>query len=404
MRLTEKSVRALPAPDPSGRQTLHWADEPKGFGVLCSGVSDAKSYVVQRRLKSNQLRRRVTIGPCSVLTLADATEKAKGVLAEFYQGRDPKGARWEKITLQQALDQYLAARKDLSPATVRSYRTNVRLYLAPWADQPMHTITTGMVQGLHRKIQASVESEANRGHGTANQAMVTLRALWNFVADMTPMPPNPTRVLKRQWYEVRRRTGMVKADDMPAFYAAVRDLENEVHRDLILLLLFTGMRSSEAASLAWEDVDFKASVIRVPGVRTKSGRELDLPMSDVVRDVLVARRAIGREKHVFVADSERGHVTNVRYALEVVAEACGVDVSPHDLRRTWMTVAESCDVSPFALKALVNHTLGSGVTEGYVQMSVERLREPAQRVADRLKELCGFESVAGDNVARFGTK
>ena len=43
-----------------------------------------------------------------------------------------------------------------------------------------------------------------------------------------------------------------------------------------------------------------------------------------------------------------------------------------------------------ALKALVNHSLGSDVTEGYVQMNAERLREPAQRVADKLKKLCGI--------------
>src|SRR5262249_21678745 len=154
----------------------------------------------------NGNRRRVTIGPCNVLPLADAIDKAKLVLAEFYQGRDPKGAKWEKITVRQALDQYLDARKDLRPATRRSYGTKGRLYLAAWVDQPLCSITPGMVQAMHRRIQSDVESECNRGYGTANQAMVTLRVLWNFVADMTPMPPNPTKVLKRQWFEVLRRT------------------------------------------------------------------------------------------------------------------------------------------------------------------------------------------------------
>ena len=52
-------------------------------------------------------------------------------------------------------------------------------------------------------------------------------------------------------------------------------------------------------------------------------------------------------------------------------------------------------MSVLALKALVNHSLGKGVTEGYVQMSVERLREPAQRVADKLKSLCGVVTLEG---------
>jgi hypothetical protein len=50
--------------------------------------------------------------------------------------------------------------------------------------------------------------------------------------------------------------------------------------------------------------------------------------------------------------------------------------------------------------ALVNHSLGHSVTAGYVVMSAERLREPAQKVANRIKQLCGIEDVGG-NVKRL---
>jgi integrase len=402
-KFTEKSVRALPAPDPSGRQVLVWATEPKGFGVLCSGVSKAKTYIVQRALPSGG-RRRVTIGPCNVLTLADATAKAKLVLAEFYQGRDPKAARHAKMTLRQALDNYLAARKSLSAATRRNYETNVRLYLKPWLDQPLKAITPDIVEARHRKIQQEVANEHHDGLGTANQAMVVLRLIWNYTADLTPLPPNPVRRLKRQWFEVPRRTGMVKADDMPLFYKAVTELPNPTHRDFLLLLLFTGMRNSEAASLRWDDVDFKGKVIRVPAIRTKTGTKLDLPMSDFVHSLLVIRRAMGREEFIFAADSESGYLHNIRYSRDIIAKATGIDVSAHDLRRTFLTVAESCDISPLALKALVNHSVGRGVTEGYIQMTVERLRFPAQKIADKLTELCGITEAEAANVTKMAAR
>ena len=76
--------------------------------------------------------------------------------------------------------------------------------------------------------------------------------------------------------------------------------------------------------------------------------------------------------------------------LEQVAAATGIVVSVHDLRRTFVSVAESTEMSVFALKALVNHSLNGDVTAGYVQHSVERLRVPAQRVADELRRLCGI--------------
>ena len=58
-------------------------------------------------------------------------------------------------------------------------------------------------------------------------------------------------------------------------------------------------------------------------------------------------------------------------------------------------------MSVLALKALVNHSLGKDVTEGYIQMTAERLRAPTQRVADRLKELIGIEPPQGENVTRM---
>jgi integrase len=156
------------------------------------------------------------------------------------------------------------------------------------------------------------------------------------------------------------------------------------------MLLFTGLRRREATNLRWGDVDFQAKKIRIPSIKTKSGRALDLPMTDVVHDLLVARRSLGKTEFVFTAHSASGHLEEPRFFLDQVAAKTGIRVSAHDLRRTYLTIAESCDISPIALRALVNHSLGKDVTSGYIQMNAQRLREPAQRVTGRIKKLCGI--------------
>jgi len=55
------------------------------------------------------------------------------------------------------------------------------------------------------------------------------------------------------------------------------------------------LRRNEAAALRWDEIDLAERVIRLPAKRTKAGRKLDLPMSDLVRDLLIARRALGHE-------------------------------------------------------------------------------------------------------------
>jgi integrase len=226
--------------------------------------------------------------------------------------------------------------------------------------------------------------------------MRSLRVLWNYAADRDPnIGANPVR-LRRQWFDVPSRTRLIKGDELPAFYAGVMALPNPVQRDYLCFLLFTGLRREEAAMLEWEHVDIAGRIIRVPATSTKPRRKLDLPMTTFVRDLLIARQAAGRERFVFPAYSASGHIEEPKFALGLVAGATGIRVSAHDLRRTFITIAESSDISPLALKALVNHSLGrKDVTSSYVQMTADRLREPAQRVCDKLVELCKIPELEG---------
>lgn len=114
----------------------------------------------------------------------------------------------------------------------------------------------------------------------------------------------------------------------------------------------------------------------------------------------VARRAPGKQEFVFPADGARGHIEEPKFPLALVQQASGVRISAGDLRRTYVTAAASADISPLALKALVNHSLGGDVTSGYVVMTTADLLPAAQRVADRIKERCGIEAPGG-NVSRL---
>jgi hypothetical protein len=63
--------------------------------------------------------------------------------------------------------------------------------------------------------------------------------------------------------------------------------------------------------------------------------------------------------------------------------------------------ADTPEVSWLALKIMLNHTTRDDVTAGYVQMSTEQLRTAAQRVADKMLELCGVGPIVEGNVARL---
>ena len=122
-------------------------------------------------------------------------------------------------------------------------------------------------------------------------------------------------------------------------------------------------------------------------------------MCDVIHDLLVARRRLGDGVFVFPSYGKSGHLEHVGAAIKVLRGKIGFEFSAHDLRRTYCTTPEALDISPYAIKSLVNHALGTSVTEAYIQMSVQRLRGPAQQVADRLKLLCGMAPPSGNVTA-----
>jgi integrase len=394
MRLTETRIAALRAPTRSGKQEIEWDDEIKGLGVLLSGVSTTKTFIVQRKLK-NRTNRRVTIGPVT-LGIEEARARAARIIADIHDGKDPKAERRAAAarggTLRQALEKYIKENHNISPGTRDAYRGVIENHLSAWLDLPLRDIDATMVINRHNGIAEDAAGRGLVGHAIANHVMRIMRAIYYWAAETdTTLPPNPVKMKKQRWFIVKARTRTIKNDDLSAFHAAASGLGSRLYRDLILLLLYTGMRRGEAAALRWDEVDFSERVIKLPDTRIKTKRALNLPMSDLVRDLLVARRALGtRGPFVFPSSGASGHAGELKHAFDMIARECNVIVSAHDLRRVYSTIADDT-VSLRAAMALVNHSVGGDVHGNYNQMTVKDLRAPAQSVADRLRELCKID-------------
>ena len=170
----------------------------------------------------------------------------------------------------------------------------------------------------------------------------------------------------------------------------------EVVRDYMIRLLFTGLRREEAARLRWQDVDLEARTMVIPV--TKNHAPLTLPMSSFPHDLLTQRRTSTNAEFVFPGSGAAGHLVEPRKQVAKVRAGSGVGFMLHDLRRTFITVAESVDISAYALKRLVNHKTGGDVTAGYVVFDVERLRGPMQQVTDRMLVLCQIDAKQNSDV------
>jgi len=64
------------------------------------------------------------------------------------------------------------------------------------------------------------------------------------------------------------------------------------------------------------------------------------------------------------------------------------------LRRTFVTVAESLDISAYAVKHLVNRKMSSDITVSYDVTGVERLRQLMQKITGYMLKYAGYKPSA----------
>jgi integrase len=145
------------------------------------------------------------------------------------------------------------------------------------------------------------------------------------------------------------------------------------------------MRREEAAALRWSEYNAKQGTVTLAPQRTKARRQHVVFLSLQAQDIIDSMPRDG--EYVFPAASASGHVEEPRWGLEWIADKSGIEATVHDLRRTFITVAESCPISPMQLKQLVGHAAGN-VTETYVMRDPAALRSAAQLVGARLQGLC----------------
>lgn len=380
IRINKRAIETIQSP--KNGQIFYWDEQLTGFGV--KATKSGKSFVVEGQV--NRRRRRCVIGRVELFSPEIARKKAVSILGDMACGIDPNENKRNQtvadITTKVAFDQYFEMKSNLTESSKTGYKRACDFYLAKWKNKPIAEITGEMVLMRHREI-----GERN-GKATANSTFRYFRAVYNFAAAINDnLPSNPVAILTRtqSWNKVPRRQSIVPAHLFPEWWSAVLRL-GSTPRDILLTALFTGMRRSEILTLDWDNIDLLGRSITVP--RTKNGDPLVLPLSDFLHELFSKRRQlVGNSQWVFPSNSQTGHIQETKKMTACVSAEINHGFCMHDLRRTYITIAESLDIPHYALKRLLNHRTDNDITGGYIVINADRLRDPVERVAQKILEM-----------------
>ena len=145
---------------------------------------------------------------------------------------------------------------------------------------------------------------------------------------------------------------------------------------MVMLLVDTGVRRSEACSLNWDDVDIQSGLVTIR--RGKGGKSRSVVIGIATRRAVLAyRRTVRNEPRdpLFQTLSGKRLTPNgLRSALLRIGDRCGVHVSPHIMRRTFATLSLKAGMNPLHLQGLLGHS-SLEMTRRYCQMVDEDLLE-----------------------------
>lgn len=171
--------------------------------------------------------------------------------------------------------------------------------------------------------------KAGLSNATINRRIAALRRAYNLgrrAGKLTQVPDVP--VLK----EDNVRQGFVEPGDFQRFLV---ELPDDGLRDFVEWLGYTGMRRGEAMKLRWDYLHKtpKGSELRIPATDTKNRKPRVIPIVARLREIIQRRQQVQRLGcPIFHREGKR--IWEFRKSWQRAASAAGLDLLPHDLRRS----------------------------------------------------------------------
>ncbi len=376
IRFTQQRIANLPEPE-KGR-VEYYDEEERRLTCRVSSVG-TKTFVVLKKATDGTTKR-ISLGRYPDISVSHARKLAAETLLQISSGVDPnegkRKQRHRSITLEALLEQYIAD-KTLRPKTVKDYREKVRTGFPDWLDMPVNKITRDMVKTRRRQITA----------GRDNKFRV-LRLLMNYAhKTLAAIDQNPVDILTdgRLWDKPKRRTRLIPSDRLKDWHDAVLALDNEKAKVYLLLLLHTGLRDLDARKLEWRDVDLERGTILCRD--TKNHTDFTAHIAPQIKPHIRRLQALTGDSRYCFPSETGGMMDTPRKPIQQVINQTGIEFSPHDLKRTFLTIGEAAGVSFSLLKALANHKTTNDVTGGYIHTEDRTRREATQKIAAYIANL-----------------
>jgi len=307
-------------------------------------------------------------------------------LAQAEAARAAPPSTGNELPLEQAVPmflEYMRSYRSCSPLSLQAYRANLHNFQQFLSSRPGPLPTSAAIT-RQLVIQYAV-SLSHWSPVTVRSKLACLSSFFGFLQDMGHVSGNPARRLPLPKLEQHIPVTLSEEQAQQLLAAA----ELPWHRCLVVLLLATGIRRSEAVLISLEEVDLTNRQLLVHG---KGAKQRIVPLTRQAVTAIqqyLPHRPDTQSRRLFVNSRGhplRGHVINA--ALDEILEKAGLagqGITPHKLRHTFATQLIRKGVDVRTVQELLGHA-NLGTTARYLHSDVRTKLAAVGRLTGLLGE------------------
>jgi integrase len=329
-------------------------------------ATGAKSWIFFYKIDGRQ--REMGLGSASDISLAKARELAVRHRQALATGNDPMSLRDvpKAPTFGAAADAYIEAHKSAwsNEKHVAQWEMTLKDYAAPLRPMRVDRITTEDVLKVLKPIWQTKPETASRLRGRIESVLNAAAAKGQrsgenparWVGNLKDLLPARQKLSRGHHTALPRK-------DLPAFMAALRDLEGISPRALEFTIL-TATRSGEVRGARWSEIDFETGIWTIPAERMKARVVHRVPLSAQATAILkeLAKARAGE----FVFPGTRAASSLSVMALDMVLRRMKAEVTVHGFRSTFRDwAAEETNFSRDVCEMALAHTVSDKVEAAY---------------------------------------
>jgi integrase len=417
VRLTAGRVSDFTCPVDKSQSFLWDTDTP--VLALRATPTGRKTYVFESRLNGATIR--VNIGTAADWSLEAARTKASELKMMVDSGTDPRevlrqqeagkaaeqaAAAVHAVTVGEVWALYLEARKPhwgdrhygehalmVNAGGVPTKRkTPGRDVTAPGI---LHTLITMPLRDLTAPvIEAWAAKEAKTRPSAARLAWRCLKAFlgWcseqpEYAAVVTDRNPAKTTKTREALGKPKVKQDALLKEQLPAWFDAVRQLQNPVIAAYLQTLLLTGARAGEVLGLRWDDINTKW---RGMTIRDKVEGTRVIPLTPYISNLLAALPR--RNEFVFSSTASVGGTLVIpRNPHNDACKVAGIDnLTVHGLRRSFKSLTEWLEIPAGVVAQLMGHKPSATAEKHYTVRPLDLLRVHHEKIEAWILEQAGI--------------